>query len=155
MTVRKPAVGDVVAAEDVAQFADIPSSVSSVLSGSTANTISSTSYAVLPTTPVSTSLVLTRSTLVAISIAAAMGSAGAGSATGTLWVAPDISGALTETAADANAVTAGNLPLFRQGVTLYRVVPAGTLTVAAYAKRITANGSVRDVTISLVAIRPA
>ena len=151
------AVGGKVAAGITNQFSDMPSGVS-VNSDTTTRLISSASFANIPTASIATSLVLTRTTLVAVNISVAIGSGGLATPTGIAALGYNLSGALTEAATDLKAVT-GFTPgtqIISPAATFWYVVPAGTLTATLQARIVLGgNVNIRNHMVQLVAVRAA
>src|SRR5215217_7925845 len=101
-TGNQAAVGGKVAAAQTNQYGDFPSAVA-IANDASLRSITSSSYAAL-STPVSASLVLTRTTLVAITFGCIFGDSAPGTPTNWASLSVALTGAYTEAASDFNCV---------------------------------------------------
>lgn len=153
-----PSIEDYMNAGDLALLADLPGTISAV-SDTSSQTIVSTTYAPLPT-PLTTTLVLTRKSLIAIAFGTRFGNGVLGAPTAQVTVTPyaAVSGGinlLSPTGAGDMVAVAGRAP----GVPnancglVFLSAPAGTINIEMYAQRTTANMVIRDMWMQAVAIR--
>lgn len=157
MTGTNATVGGIVAAVTINQWGDFPGAVASASSAASQSIVSGpTTYANLPTTSVTASLVTTHAnTLVHFIWSGEFGSGAIGTPTNTGFLSVALSGSITMAASDTNAI-AGSSP----GVTsaacysMFAVVPAGTVTATLQAHYGISSGfSMRSFNLQIAAIR--
>lgn len=156
MAIHVPGVGDIVRVTDVNQYGDLPSASAQAASAAV-QTLTSATFANLPTTSVACSLQLTHAlTKVAITFSAQPGNTGPGTPTNSGYISCALSGALAQASSITNSVFGvGNARSSGGSFTMYADVPAGTLTATLQGQFNTATGMTFSLfNLQMVAIRP-
>jgi hypothetical protein len=155
-TGTQAAVGGKVAAALTNQYGDFPTGVASN-SDSAQRTITSSTFANIPTTSISTSLALSRTTLVLVVISGQFGNGAIGAPTNSGYLSFALSGATTLAASDIMSIKGSSPGIPSAGSFTYVVQsPAGTLTATLQARYNESSGIIlRNHSIQLAALRLA